>query len=151
MAVVTRDQVADFFINFTHEVGDPITNLRLQKLVYYAQAWYLAIYGERLIDDQFEAWVHGPVCPALYRRFRDYRWNPITEEVPAPVLPPKVSEHLEEIMDVYGSYSAWDLERLTHAERPWLSARGDLAPDEPAAEAISEDEMREFYASRIAA
>ena len=151
MRGVTIDRVADWFIRFAHEVGDPITNLRLQKLVYYAQAWYLALHGRRLMPARFQAWVHGPVCPPLYHRFRGYAWNPITEAVQAPELPQEVEAHLREIMEVYGGYSAWDLERLTHAEAPWQTARGDLPPDAASTAVISEDEMGRFYAARAAA
>lgn len=151
MAVTSRNAVADYFIRFSHEVGDPITNLKLQKLVYYAQAWHLALHGERLIADDFQAWVHGPVCVPLYQRFRHYGWNPISESVEKPVLSESVEAHLREVMEVYGGFSAWDLERLTHAETPWIQARGDLAPDEASTRVISGDEMRRFYAARAAA
>jgi uncharacterized phage-associated protein len=151
MPAVTIDKVADWFIRFAHEVGDPITNLRLQKLMYYAQAWFLALHGRRLIPAEFQAWVHGPVCHSLYQRFRGYAWNPITEAVDAPDLPSEVDAHLREVMEVYGGYSAWDLERLTHAEAPWQNARGDLPADAPSTAVIADDDMRRFYATRLAA
>lgn len=151
MAVTSANAVADYFIRFSHEVGDPITNLKLQKLVYYAQAWYLALHGERLIPDAFQAWVHGPVCYPLYQRFRGYGWNPISEGVAAPRLPDGVEEHLREVMEAYGGFSAWDLERLTHAEEPWIRARAGLPLDQPSNNVISEDDMRTFYAARAAA
>ena len=148
MARVTVNQVADYFINQAHEVGDPISHLKLQKLVYYAQAWYLALYGEALVDERFEAWVHGPVSPTLYQRFKGNSWSPIEADVGAPDLPPEVREHLAEIFEAYGGFSALDLERLTHAEEPWIAARGDLEPTAPSTNPISEDLMRRFYAAR---
>ncbi len=151
MPVTSINAVADYFIRFSREVGDPITNLKLQKLVYYAQAWHLALKGERLMPAQFEAWVHGPVCVPLYQRFRRYSWNPISESVAAPELPAEVEKHLREVMEVYGGMSAWDLERLTHAEEPWRIARGDLPADEPSTAVIPDEEMRRFYAARLAA
>lgn len=151
MAVASTNAVADYFIRFAHDVGDPITNLKLQKLLYFAQAWYLALHGERLIPADFQAWVHGPVCYPLYQRLRRYQWNPISESVQAPDLPPEVESHLREIMEVYGGYSAWDLERLTHSEQPWQNARGGLPADEPSSAIIADDDMRRFYAARAAA
>ncbi|HET7461522.1 MAG TPA: type II toxin-antitoxin system antitoxin SocA domain-containing protein [Longimicrobium sp.] len=151
MPAVTTNKIADWFIHFAHEVGDPITNLRLQKLVYYAQAWYLALHGKRLIPAEFQAWVHGPVCHPLYQRFRGYAWNPISESVARPEPPDEVEAHLREIMEVYGGYSAWDLERLTHAEEPLRKARGDLSPDASSTAVIRDDDMRRFYAARTAA
>jgi uncharacterized phage-associated protein len=151
MPAVSIHAVADYFIRFFHEVGDPITNLKLQKLVYYAQAWHLALEGERLMPAQFEAWVHGPACVPLYQRFQHYSWNPIDESVEKPDLPDAVEKHLREVMEVYGGMSAWDLERLTHAEEPWRIARGDLAADEPSTAVISDEEMKRFYAARLVA
>lgn len=151
MPAISIHAVADYFIRFSQEVGDPITNLKLQKLVYYAQAWHLALKGERLMPARFEAWVHGPVCVPLYQRFRRYSWNPIDEAVEKPDLPDAVEKHLREVMEVYGGMSAWDLERLTHAEEPWRIARGELPSDEPSTAVISDEEMKRFYAARSAA
>lgn len=119
--------------------------------MYYAQAWHLALRGERLMPARFEAWVHGPVCVPLYQRFRRYSWNPISESVEAPELPADVEKHLREVMEVYGGMSAWDLERLTHAEEPWRKARGALPADEPSTAVIEDEEMRRFYAARSGA
>ena len=56
----TAEQVAEYFLLLVDDdAGDVMTNLRLQKLVYYAQAWRLAILDEALFEDDFEAWVHG--------------------------------------------------------------------------------------------
>jgi len=148
MADTTINDVADYFIRRAHESGEPITNLKLQKLVYYAQAWHLALYGEPLVEERFEAWVHGPVSPLLYDRFRAYRWNPIDEDVAMPTLPERVRMHLEEVQEAYGGFSAIDLERMTHVEDPWLDARGDLDPTAPSHAPISEEAMQRYYASR---
>ena len=66
---ITISDIADYFITKNHEYGDYITNLKLQKLVYYAQAWYLAFLDKPLFDEDFEAWVHGPVNRDLYDRY----------------------------------------------------------------------------------
>lgn len=151
MAVNTVDinKVADYFIARAHEVGEPISNLKLQKLVYYAQAWHLALKNRPLIEADFEAWVHGPVNPSLYRRFRANAWKPIADEVPRPALPDDVRKHLEEVWQVYGGLSALDLERMTHAEEPWKIARGDLPPDALCDNEISPESMKAFYARRL--
>jgi uncharacterized phage-associated protein len=151
MAIAKTNEIADWFIRFAHELSDPITNLRLQKLMYYAQAWYLALHGERLIPDTFEAWVHGPVIPSLYERFSAYRWNPISEDVPEPRLPAEVEDHLREVDAAYGGLLTWDLERMARAEDPWVYARGGLPPDEHSTNVISEERMKLFYAMRAAA
>ena len=151
MAKATTDEVANWFIRLAHELGDPITNLKLQKLVYYAQAWHLGLYGEPLIPDAFEAWVHGPAIPSLCERFSQYKWNPISDEVPAPSLAQEVEDHLREVDEAYGGRSCWDLERMTHSEEPWLAARGALDPDAECQTPISEELMMHYYALRAAA
>jgi uncharacterized phage-associated protein len=151
MTPPTIHDVANYFVCQAHEAGDLITNLKVQKLAYYAQAWNLALRDEPLVAERFEAWVHGPVSPTLYGRFKEYRWNPISEEVAMPELEPDVRKHLDAVQDAYGAFSALELERMTHAEEPWLAARGELDPTEPSQEPISEAIMRSFYAARAAA
>lgn len=145
MAETTAQKVADYIIRFSHEHGDPITNLKLQKLVYYAQGWHLGLFDKPLFDDRLEAWVHGPVQPSLYHRYKEYRWNPISEDPGHAVLLPSLTAHLDEIMAAYGGMSAYDLERLSHQESPWLKARGDIPKDEFCEAVISTDEMKRFF------
>jgi uncharacterized phage-associated protein len=137
--------VADYILWFAHETGDCITNLKLQKLVYYAQAWCLALHGKPLFSDSLQAWVHGPVQPELYQRFRCYRYNPIAEDVHKPDLPASVEKHLNEIMAAFGGFTAYDLERMVHAETPWLAARKGLPADVASTAEIDMDEMKSFY------
>lgn len=145
--MVSVHQVADCFIRQAHEVGDPITNLKLQKLVYYAQAWYATLNrGKPLFAEPFEAWVHGPVCPPLYQRFKAYSYRAIDEDIKhRPDLPAGVCTHLEEVMQVYGGFSAYDLERMTHNEAPWLEARGDLAATDRCSREIPVAAMVAYY------
>ena len=142
---ISADAVADYFLWFCDEHGDLLSNLKLQKLVYYAQAWFLGLHGKQLFPDKIEAWVHGPVVPELYRRFRTYKWNPITERVRCPELPKEVKEHLNDVFDAYGRFSAWEIERITHSEQPWIEARQGLSPDQNGSNQIRPQSMREFY------
>jgi uncharacterized phage-associated protein len=77
-----------------------------------------------LFEDPIEAWVHGPVVPAVLREYREWSWQPITLEVVAPKLPQDVESHVDEVMASYGGLTAFYLEKLTHQERPWRKARG---------------------------
>ncbi|MEO7994526.1 MAG: type II toxin-antitoxin system antitoxin SocA domain-containing protein [bacterium] len=112
--MISAQQAADYFIAFSHEHGDPLSNLKLQKLLYYAQAWHLALRDEPLFPERIEAWVHGPVVPEVYRRYKEWAWQPITEDPPYPQVGPETLEHFNEIMDTYGMSTAYELERLTH-------------------------------------
>lgn len=140
--------IADYFIWIANETGSFISNLKLQKLVYYAQAWYIALHNNPLFEEDFEAWVHGPVIPSLYQKYKSFGWQPISEDV-APGLPNDVLQFLDEVAEEYFACDAYELEQMTHAEDPWNWARGDLAPDEPSNEVIKKEWMKEFYGARV--
>lgn len=145
MADYTANQVADYFLSFCKEHGDCLTNLKLQKLVYYAQAWHLALHNKPLFDEKIEAWVHGPVIKSVYNRFKIGGSSPITKDFKKPTIDAKTTLFLDKIFSVFGSFSAWDLEQMTHMESPWISARAGLPIDEPCNNVISIDEMKAFY------
>ena len=145
MTTATADQVADYIIWRTHDAGDTLTNLKLQKLLYYAQAWYLALNGMRLFDDTFKAWVHGPVNLTTYHRFKELGWAPILDDIHKPDLDFELQGHIDNALEVYSGFSAYQLELLTHRERPWIEARGSLAPDERCKEDIKDESMIAYY------
>ena len=139
-------EVARYFLSFTDEdAGELISNLKLQKLLYYAQAWYLALYDNELFNEEIEAWVHGPVVYSVYNRFKDYKWNNITEQPANPNLSVGIRKHLVEIMRVFGGFSARQLEQMTHREDPWKKARKNLPLDEPSRNIIDTKNMKEYY------
>lgn len=146
MAVTTLNSVADYLLYFAQEHGDVMTPLKLQKMVFYADAWYMALNGgEELIADRFEAWVHGPVARDLYSRFAEFKWQPINSEIKRPTLPREVYEHLDEIYQVFGGFSAYELEQMTHQEKPWLLARDGVPSDAPCQNIIDKAVTAEFY------
>jgi len=149
MATTTINDVADYIIWRSHEAGDVVTHLKLQKLLYYVQAWHLAIKGEALFDGEFEAWVHGPVNPAIYRRFRYLKWSPIDEDIAEPNLPQGAKDHIDEVLGVYSDLSAYQLELLAHREAPWIEARIGLVPDENSSNIIRAATMQGFYGSQL--
>ncbi|MBH3353831.1 DUF4065 domain-containing protein [Pseudomonas stutzeri] len=152
MAVCSANDVANYLINFAREHGDYLTPLKLQKLMFYADAWHMVVNdGQELIPDHFEAWVHGPVVRSIYHRFNHYRWNPIQEPVTAPTLPEATSNFLNEVYRVFGGFSGYELEQLTHQEEPWKVARGSLPADAPCNAPISKDITRRFYTQMAAA
>jgi uncharacterized phage-associated protein len=137
--------ISDFFIASLHECGDPLSNLKLQKLLYYAQAWHLAIFDAPLFAEDIEAWVHGPVVVSEYRRFKGWAWQPIMDNPAIPTLDDATKAHLQEVLEAYGSKNAYELEQLTHSEAPWKIARKGISEDEPSNEVISYEEMKKFY------
>ncbi|PSF35524.1 hypothetical protein C7H19_16040 [Aphanothece hegewaldii CCALA 016] len=140
--------VADYFIRLANETGSFVSNLKLQKLVYYAQAWHLALYDVPLFEEDFQAWIHGPVIPTLYQKYRVFGWRPITEDV-NPILPEAIQDFLNEVAQEYFACDAYELEQMTHAETPWNRARGDLPPDAHSNAVIKKEWMKEYYGSRV--
>jgi uncharacterized phage-associated protein len=139
-------QIANWFLaNIGRESGDLITHLKLQKLVYYAQAWSLAARGEPLFDEDFQAWAHGPVVPSLFRTFRDFGMDPIPAPATVPRLDVETVDLLAEVLDIYGEHSARKLEQLTHRELPWRAARGDLPAEARSDAVITKAAMQRFY------
>ncbi len=150
MAIVTAQQVADYIIGFANEAGELITNLKLQKLLYYAQGYYLAIEGDKLFEDEIEAWVHGPVIPSVYRQYKDFRWQPISREVVTPAISEKVADFLNLIIETFLPIDAYKLERMTHNESPWIKARGDLQPNEVCQNTITLPDMKDYFTALMA-
>jgi uncharacterized phage-associated protein len=149
MVSTTAAAIAHYFIWLANETGSYISNLKLQKLVYYAQAWYLAIYEQPLFDEDFEAWVHGPVIPDLYQKYKSFGWKPILKDVEPPVFSEEIQGFLEELTEVYFGCDAFELEQMTHREDPWIEARGNLPLDVPCNAMISKESMREYYKNRV--
>ena len=144
-------QVADYFMRRVDtDAGDCMTNLRLQKLVYYAQAWHLAITGRPLFAEEFQAWIHGPVVPELYSTYSTYTLSPLPRpDGPFPSLDGETESVLDEVWNVYGQFTAKHLEDMTHNEPPWVDAREGYSPGEACQEIISKEAMRAYYASQL--
>lgn len=133
--------VANYFLSLSD-----MSNKKLQKLCYYAQAWYLAIYDKPLVDNEFQAWVHGPVCSELYNKYKSYRYSDIPKlESDDCNLGNDIAEHLELVFNTYGSFTGDQLELLTHSEPPWQEARKGLDEWEPSKEPINHNIMKSYY------
>ena len=151
MAYTRASRLASYIIFKAGDRGIRVSNLKLQKLLYYCQAWHLAITGYPLFQERIEAWVHGPVVPLVFGSFKNYRWGDIPVPASASIesgseeLP--IVDHVSEVLDVYGSMSGPALERLTHREAPWLDSRAGIPTHEPSNEIISNDSMRLYYSS----
>jgi len=140
------NQIADWFLNAVdRDAGDSITHLKLQKLVYYAQAWSLALLDRPLFEEDFRAWAHGPVVPSVWHRFRDQRWEAIPAAGTTHAFEAEVEDLLRDVLRAYGEKSAKALEDLTHAEEPWIRARGSLPPEAKSTAIISKQVMKTYY------
>jgi len=122
MGTVTALDVAKLFLLKAGANGDVITNLKLQKLLYYAQAWYLVNFNEPLFPENIEAWEWGPVVPVVYQRYKKYKSEPI----PLPgrfsresVFTARQKAFVELILSRFNGFSATALVNMTHNEDPW--------------------------------
>ena len=141
--------VAKYFLNSVEEEsGSVMTHLKLQKLCYYAQAWYLVFNeGVELFKEDFQAWAHGPACPELWHNYKDYGFTPIPrdEDFNSNLFKNEEMEILEEVWTAYGQFEPKYLELLTHQEEPWLSARGNAIAGERCTNVISKESMFNYY------
>jgi len=145
-SMYTALQVADWFRNAVDRgAGDSITHLKLQKLVYYAQAWSLALLHRPLFAEEVQAWAHGPVAPSVWHHFKDHRWDALPPAAQVADFDPETEALLRDVMDTYGEHSGTALEELTHREEPWLRARNGLPPEARSASVIHQEHMRQFY------
>lgn len=145
-SILDSQEVANYFLaNVDAEAGDNISNLKLQKLVYYAQGLFIAMQGEPLFDEAIEAWDHGPVVPGLYRtyRFRGARSIEPPDDFRAEDYAPEVRELLDAVQTVYGQYSAVKLMQMTHAEPPWR--------DTPRDHEITREALQRFFTTMVEA
>lgn len=125
-----------------------LTNLKLQKLLYYAQGHYLAQAGTPLFRDTIQAWAHGPVVPSEYHRLKAYGSGPISLDAASPEdfdwdAYRDIEGHLIKVWNTYGKYAAWALREKTHQEAPWLDAFDAAAHNV----VISNDSMERFFRS----
>ncbi|WP_101508556.1 Panacea domain-containing protein [Paraclostridium sordellii] len=133
--------IANYFLS-----KEPMTNKKLQKLCYYAQAWYLALHKEPLINSSFEAWVHGPVSRDLYSKYKNFRANLIPLNIKnIPGLNEDIIDHLETVFNTYGGFNGDELEILTHSEDPWIKARLGYEEWEPCNVEIDPELMKKYY------
>jgi len=128
-----------------------MTTMKLQKLVYYAQAWSLVWDDRRLFQAKIEAWAAGPVVPELYRihrgKFKVAKWP---KGDPKRLSPLEI-ETVDAVLNFYGKKSSYWLSNLTHQERPWRDARRGLGPGDRGNREIKPAAMAEYYGGLVAA
>jgi uncharacterized phage-associated protein len=153
--------VANYFLNLAERDGKTLDSMKLQKLVYFAHGWYLAVNGQPLIDDIVEAWQYGPVIPTLYHEFKEFGGGAITRmaktvvvsgskiRVSVPELDPRMdTDLLNKVWETYGDMSGFQLSNLTHApgtpwEQIWTINEGRKNVD------IPDDLIKTFFTAHL--
>ncbi len=146
MTMQTCRTVAKYFLALVdEESGDSLSNLKLQKLVYYAQGIHLALFDTALFPEQIEAWTHGPVVPELYHTYKQFGAAPLPREsVDLAAYSQQSREALDEAWTVYGQFSAAKLRNMTHDEAPWKDAYASGGG------VISLESMRVYFKTQLA-
>lgn len=127
----------------------PITAWKLQKLVYYSQAWSAVWSDEPLFGEKIQAWANGPVCPELYNMHRgQFQISALPDGIGnVDALTADERDSIDIVIEHYGSKPAQYLSELTHSERPWINARGNAKPGERSTNEITVESMVEYYGS----
>lgn len=140
--------VAKWFIAWADVTGDDegVSNLKLQKLLYYAQGHHLATTGRPLFRNDIQAWSHGPVVPDVYHAYKragrygialdeddPFDWGDIDDA--------RATHTLQKVWNTYGGYTAWRLRNMTHEEAPWKEYWQDGAKSV----VIPNDTLRRFF------
>ncbi len=121
-----------------------MTNMKLQKMLYYQQGFHLAYFNTPLFDDNIEAWMYGPVIPSVYQHYCDNGKYGIQPTDDTFEFENTTEESLfNEVFKVYGKYSATGLMELSHTEDPWLQTPTGVG------NVISKDIIRHFFKTRL--
>jgi uncharacterized phage-associated protein len=138
--------VASYFIVRAYEDGmeAEMTNMKVQKLLYYSQSLHLAMYNEPLFAEEIQAWRYGPVCPPAYRFYSEFEANqlPIPSQELLLQIPDDQKKLLEEVWENFGGYHAYLLSDMTHLEFPWKKARKGLLPHASSTKAILLEDLK---------
>lgn len=138
--------VAAYIVGKTGE----ITAMKLQKLVYYAQAWH-AVWSDRtLFDEEIKAWANGPVCYALYEKHRGQFRVSAWPYGNATTLDADEAGSVDAVLAAYTPFTAHQLSEMTHQESPWIDARDGLNDGVRSNRPITVGAMVECYSARTA-
>jgi len=139
--------VANYFLKCQDgNAGDLMSNLKLQKLVYYAQGFHLAVTDRPLFVEPIVAWEHGPVCPPLYNKYKSYNGDAIPipyDEDTLNIFDKETFKILEDVHYYYGQFSAWKLRNLAVEDSPWITAHRKGNKE------IAIEDMKSYFKTQI--
>lgn len=142
--MLSVQDVADFFLHpLVEEDGESISNLKLQKLLYYAQGYALAILDRPLFPEKIEHWTHGPVVPEIYHKYKLHGFSglPFVEIIDLSKYQAEELHILQRVRYEKGRYTAWALRNKTHKEAPWLNTSIN--------EEITQEAMEKYFSETL--
>jgi uncharacterized phage-associated protein len=150
--MITATQVADWIVRFRYEeFAAPVDPMSLEKLIYYAQSFHLALTDRELFPEHIAAWRHGPVVQPVWERYRKFEASPIIPEGAGKRVDTSLADFLREIVIFFGNYTAIQLSNATHAEEPWQKARQGLSKTENSNVVIPKDQLKSYYHALVSA
>lgn len=159
-AITAADSVESLFsvsekmlqvIAYLFKMLEEITPLMLQKLLYFIQGIYSALYGKPIFSEDCRAWIHGPVYPEVYELFRDFKYNPIDDarfallEGAADSLTDDEKRVINLVVNTFGMYGGKVLEKITHNEEPWKESRKGYGDAIPSSEVLPKERIMKYY------
>ena len=138
-------------IAYIFEKLEEVTPLMLQKLLYFIQGVYSALYGKPIFEEDCRAWIHGPVYPEVYDLFRDFKYNPIDDarfallEGTEDALTDDEKRVIDLVANTFGMYGGKVLEKITHNENPWMEARKGYGDSIPSSELLPKERIMKYY------
>lgn len=146
--MVSALDIAKYLLELAEREPEPelISNLRLQKLLYYVQGWHLAQHRRPIFAESIEGWKHGPVVRNVYRSLKGQDRDSVTSaQLNGQPLPIHEQVFVDSIWEAYKGYSASRLYQMTHREQPWIEARAGLSEADPGDTPLSHDTMFDFF------
>lgn len=164
--------IANYLLDLKGAEGDSLTPMKLQKLVYFANGWYLALTDRPLITEPVQAWKYGPVIDSLYHAFRDFGNQPITRKASDVRAHPNTGEIsrfdpsledepagedraiamaiIDRIHEIYGKYDGLQLSDMTHREgTPWHRVRQMYPEGLPPRVKIPDNIIKEYFRAKL--
>lgn len=138
-------------IAYLFEKLEEVTPLMLQKLLYFIQGIYSALYGKPIFTEDCRAWIHGPVYPEVYDLFRDFKYNPIDDarfailEGTEDALTDDEKKVIDLVVNTFGMYGGKVLRKITHNEEPWLEARKGYGDNIPSSKLLPKERIMRYY------
>lgn len=143
------DSMAEKVALYIIASGRDVTNLFLQKILYYVKAISFLFEGTSIIPEPCEAWKFGPVFPLVYEKYKEFGKQEISIHLPDDYVKGLLSDSEQRITDfvlnTFGIYNAWFLKDLTHCEKPWLEARQGAEDSEVCRNVMQDDCIYDYF------
>ncbi|MGL5891410.1 MAG: Panacea domain-containing protein [Bacteroidia bacterium] len=142
--LIKAEDISNYILTLTDaDSGDAISHLKLQKLLYYVQGFYLAMNRRPLFHEKIMAWNHGPVIAEIYNKYKGSGNNPLFVDTnfDETKIDEILKEFIHEIYQVFGQFSAWRLREMTHSEPTWKNT--------PQSQEITHESMIDYFSTQL--